>query len=159
MTLRDIVFHLLHGEMSINLDDVSSMPRLLIKRILLDHSRMTRPEELEIMVTYLRDDLEDALKELEETRWCHTRFAFLENLYTYHPIAAVEADGDDALVMHHITCALRSYPMYLIGTSIFVDKIFYYVDVVYLKYIIDFEHIHEYNRGSLVFCLRVLKVS
>lgn len=70
----------------------------------------------------------------------------------------LEVDGDDAQIMHHRACALKSYLMYLVGKSIFVDEISYYVDVVDLRYFIDFECIHEYNWGRL-FDLPVLEVS
>lgn len=40
--------------------------------------------------------------------------------------------------------------MYLVGKSIFMDKSAYYVNMVYLRYFIDFERIHEYNWGALI---------
>lgn len=74
----------------------------------------------------------------------------MKKLYIHHLDAVVEADGDDAYVMHQIACALRSYLMYLVNTSKFVDKGAYYVDLVYLGYFITFDRIHEYNWGPLV---------
>lgn len=35
---------------------------------------MTRPNALEIMVNYLGADLEDVLKEIEDTKGCRARF-------------------------------------------------------------------------------------
>lgn len=84
---------------------------------------------------------------MDETRGCHARFSFLDELYINHLDAVVEVDGDDSQVLHQRTCGLRSYLVYLVGTYIFVDKGVYYADVVYLRYFIDFEHIHEYNWG------------
>lgn len=98
-----------------------------------------------MMVAYLRVDPEDVLKALEDTRGCHARFAFLKKLYVHHLATTAEDDGDDAQVMHHRACALISYLMYLVVTSIFGDNNAYYVDVVYLIYLIDFERVHEYN--------------
>lgn len=46
-------------------------------------------------------------------------------------------------VIEHVH--LRSYLIYLIGTFIFVDKGLYHVDMVYLRYCIDSEKIHEYK--------------
>lgn len=60
-------------------------------------------------------------------------------------VTTVETDGDDAQVLHHKACSYRSYLMYLVCTSILVDKCVYHVDVVYLRYFIDFKRIHEYN--------------
>lgn len=118
--------------MSITLDDVSSLPHLSIMERLLDHSRMTKPDALEMMVTYLRDDREDALKKMEGTRGCHVPFVFLEKLSIHNLAAKVEANGVDAQVMHHRACALRSHLIYLGCTFILVAKSAYHIDVIYL---------------------------
>lgn len=99
------------------------------------------------MGNYLGAGLENALKNMEDTRECHARFGFLENLYAHHLVAEEEVNSDDAHVVNHRACALRSYLMYLVGTSIFMDTSAYYIDVVYLGCFIDFEQIHEYNWG------------
>lgn len=54
-------------------------------------------------------------------------------------------DVDAVKVEYHRQCALRCYLLFLVGTSIFVDKSEIYVDVVYLKYFIDLTMIHNYN--------------
>lgn len=110
-------------------------------------------------MTYLGVDIEDSLKELEDTRGCHARFIFLKNLHIHHLDATMESDGDDARVMHHRAYALRSYLMYLVDTSIFVDKGAYYVDLVYLRYFIYFDQTHEYKWGGSLFGLHVLEFS
>lgn len=89
-------FHLLHGNMSIIFDVVSSLLHLSIRGKLLYHSRMTRLDPLDMMVTYLEVDPSDFQKEMDDTRRCHARFLFLEKLYIYHLNASVKADGDDA---------------------------------------------------------------
>lgn len=38
--------------------------------------------------------------------------------------------------------------LYLVDTSIFMDKSATYMNVIYLQYLDDFEAIHEYNWGS-----------
>lgn len=40
---------------------------------------------------------------------------------------------------------MRAYMLYLVGTVIFVDKGVTYTDVINLRYLEDFERIHEYN--------------
>lgn len=70
-------FHLPTREMSITLDDVSSLLHLTIKGRLLHHSIISRPNALDMMVLYLRVDPGDAQKEMDDTRGCHTRFGFL----------------------------------------------------------------------------------
>lgn len=82
------------------------------------------------MVTYLRVDLVDALKNLKDTKRAHAKFAFLDNMYKHHMDVIVEDDSDDAHARYHTTCALRSYFKYLVDTSIFVDKNVYYFDLV-----------------------------
>lgn len=111
--------------MSITLDDLSSLLHLLINGRLFDHSIMTRPQAHDMMMTYLGPDPADALKELYDNRWVHARFSFLENLHTHthHLVAAVEADGDNVNIVHHSACTLRSYLMYLVGMSIFVERV------------------------------------
>lgn len=119
---------------------------------------MTRPDVLYMTLTYLGADTEDALKEMEDTIRCHARFVFLENMYTHHLNMAVEVNRGDAPIRHHRECALRSYLIYFVETSIFVDNSAYYVDVVYLRHFIDFDRIHEYKWGSRLFGLPILEV-
>lgn len=69
-------FHLLHGEMSIKLDDVSCLIYLPIKIRLLYHFMITKLDALDMAVNYLEADLYDALKKLEDTRGCHTKLGF-----------------------------------------------------------------------------------
>lgn len=57
----------------------------------------------------------------------------------------------------HIAHAMRAYLLYLVDTAIFMNKSATYADVVYLRYFLDFERIHEYNWGRL-FGLPVLEV-
>lgn len=57
-------------------------------------------------------------------------FSFLVDRYENHMVAVVGVDGDDTRVTYYRACALRSYLMVLIGTSIFVDKSATYVDVI-----------------------------
>lgn len=49
----------------------------------------------------------------------------------------------------HIMYAMRAYLLYLVGTTIFMDKSAIYVDVLYLRYFKDFKWIHEYSWGCL----------
>lgn len=48
-------------------------------------------------------------------------------MYIDHQAAVMEADGDDAQVLHHREYALRPYLVYLVDTSIFVNESDYYV--------------------------------
>ena len=107
---------------------------------------MGREEAIEMMITHLGADPTKALKEVADTRDVHARFNFfLENLNKDHLQWAKDAEGDDLQVEYHQTCALRCYLLFLIDTSMFVDKSATYIDVVYLQYFIDLTTIHEYN--------------
>lgn len=56
-----------------------------------------------------------------------------------------QVDGDDEQVMRHRSYAFKTCLLHLVSTSIFVDKSFYYIDMVYLRYFTNLERIHEYN--------------
>lgn len=103
-----------------------------------------------MMVTFLGSDWGDAQKEINDTRGCHARFSFLETLCRDHLEATLEEDGDDARVVYHRGCVLRAYLMVLVDMSIFVDKNITYIDVIYLRYYIYLERVHEYNNELLV---------
>lgn len=148
MALRDIFFQ------SFDWWDVQHTWRWVIsstyfdKGRLLNYSILTRSETLDMIMQYLGFDPDDVQHEKDDTIGCHARFEFLERLYKYHMDVEVEVDDDDAHKIYHIICALRSYLLYLVGMSMFVDKSAYYVDVVYLRYFIDLGGIHEYNWGN-----------
>lgn len=138
-------FHILVGEISITLNNVSCILHLPIQGKLFNYSRTTRPEALDRMVTYLGADRGKAQQELDDTRWCHARFSFLIDLHEHHLDASVEADGGDSRVAYHKACALRLYLLVLAEMSIFTDKIATYVNVIYLRYFINLERICKYN--------------
>lgn len=83
----------------------------------------------------------EAQIEIDVTRGAHTRFSYLEKLYEFLLDAEVEAESDDEMILHHRQCALRLYLMYLVGTTIFMEKSVTYVNVVDLTYFIDLERI------------------
>ncbi|XP_050895905.1 uncharacterized protein LOC127102595 [Lathyrus oleraceus] len=106
---------------------------------------MAQDGALEMMVEYLGVDPGEAMDELVKTMGAHARFIYLKNVYENVFLSALQADGDDEQVALHRSHVLRAYLLYLVGTSIFVDKSVTYTDVVYLCYFVDFERIHEYK--------------
>ncbi|XP_050890136.1 uncharacterized protein LOC127095499 [Lathyrus oleraceus] len=138
-------FHLPLSEMSITLDDVSCLLRLLIKGKLLNHGRIRRDETPEMMVDYLRVDPKNAMMEFKKTIGAHARFEFLKMVYTNEILRADEARCNDEQVVLHRAYAMRAYLLYLVGTAIFMDNSVTYMDVIYLRYFENFERIHEYN--------------
>lgn len=125
-------FYLPHCDKSITVDDVSCLLHLSISGTLLDHSRINRVVALEMMMDYLGAEPDNDLKEIKDTRWGHARFRFLDRLYAHQLIATKQADGDNKHVMQHITYALRTYLLNLVGISIIVDMGAYYTDMVVL---------------------------
>ncbi|KAI5387784.1 hypothetical protein KIW84_073761 [Lathyrus oleraceus] len=62
---------------------------------LLDHWRIKKDEELELMVYYLRVYPKVALRDMENTIGAHARFEFLKKVYTYDLLRIERARGDD----------------------------------------------------------------
>lgn len=123
-------FHLLVDKMNIKLDNVSCLLHISIIGTLLYHSITSRPEALDLIVTYLGVDSGKAQEDINDTRGCHTKFFLLVKNYVDPMNAVVDVAGDDTWVAYHSVCAFRSYSMILIGTTIFVDKTATYVDIV-----------------------------
>lgn len=97
------------------------------------------------MVIYLGADSTDALMQCESTRGAHSNFCYLETLFQNNLELAESADNNDLQVIYHWECALRCFLLFLVDTSIFVEKSATYVDLAYLKYFINLLVIHEWN--------------
>lgn len=69
----------------------------------------------------------------------------MEKFYKNHLQGGLDVEGDDKLVEYHRHYALRCYLLFLVDTSMFMDKSSTYVDVVYLQLFIDLSAVHEYN--------------
>ncbi|XP_050891419.1 protein MAIN-LIKE 1-like [Lathyrus oleraceus] len=138
-------FHLPFGEMSITIDDVLCLLHLSIRGRLLDHWRITKDEALMMMVDYLGANPREANEELDKTRGAHARFEYLKQIYTDEIHRSHQATGDDEQVGLHGAYALRVYMLYLIDTTIFMDKSATCINIVYLRYFMGFEWNHEYN--------------
>lgn len=84
---------------------------------------MTRPKALDMMVTYLRDDMDKYQHEIDNTRGCHARFSFLVKVYEDHLDAAVDAVSDGPRFSYHKACAPRSYFMILVTHAYLWTKV------------------------------------
>lgn len=96
----------------------------------------------------MRTCLGESQIEIDGTIKCHTQFSFLKKFYKDQLVSVVEARGDDEKVLYHRQCILRSYVIYFVYTSIFVDKSATYINEVYLSYFIDLEWTDEYSWRS-----------
>ncbi|XP_058766151.1 protein MAIN-LIKE 2-like [Vicia villosa] len=135
-------------EMAITLDDVAFLLHLPIRGKLLDHSRIRRDEAVDMMVIYLGADPMEAQMQCEDTRGAYVKLYWFETSYKKNLDLVDDPDGNDLLVGYHRECALRCYFLFLVGTSMFVEKNVTNVDVAYLKYFIDLTAIHEWNWGA-----------
>ncbi|XP_058781486.1 protein MAIN-LIKE 1-like [Vicia villosa] len=144
------LFHLLHGEITIILDDVACLLHLPIRGTLLGHGRLTKKEAMETLIDELGANPDDALEEVERTRGAHVRFAFLQQRYHVDLLATQEVVGDEVEEDVHRERALRCYFLYLIGTHLFVDTSLSYTEFIYLTYLLHTTCIHEYNWGAIV---------
>lgn len=126
------------------------LSQIYVRGRFLDHERMIKDEALKMMVEYLMVDPREEMDEFDKTRDAHARFVYLKKVYEDALMSAQQADGDDEQVALYKSHALRAYLLYLVGTVIFMDKSATYTYIVYLRYFVDFERIHEYNWGRLV---------
>ncbi|XP_058783156.1 uncharacterized protein LOC131657814 [Vicia villosa] len=101
-----------------------------------------------MLIAELGTDLDDAFEEVERTRGAHVRFDFLQQRYDVELLAAEEAVGNEEEADIQRERTIRCYFLYLIGTQLFVDTSSSYTDIVYLTYLSDTTHIHEYNWGG-----------
>lgn len=62
-----------------------------------------------MMVTYLRDDIRDDVKEVEDTRGRHARFIFLKRMYAHKLTTTEQTAGDNEHIMQHRAYTLRAY--------------------------------------------------
>ncbi|CAL5211018.1 unnamed protein product [Lathyrus oleraceus] len=131
--------------MTITLDDVACLLHLPNRGKLLDHPMIKRDKTHEMMVIYLGVGQMDALMQCESTRGAHAKFSYLETVCQNNLELVENVDDNDLQVTYHRECALRCFLIFLVGTSLFVDKSGTYVNVAYLKYFIDLSVIHEWN--------------
>jgi len=74
-------FHLLFGEMTVTLDDVSCLLHLPIDGMLLSHSTISRDKAVEWMVEQLGSDMGETVVEVNKTKGAHCRFSYLRRIF------------------------------------------------------------------------------
>jgi len=74
-------FHLLFGDMTVILDNVSCLLHLTIYDMLLSHSPITRDTVVEWMVEQLGSDSSEALVDVTQTKGVHCRFNCLRRIF------------------------------------------------------------------------------
>lgn len=81
--------------MIITFDDVSYLLHFPTTRVLLDHSIISRPKALDLMVIHLGANPSKTQSDIEDTKGCHARFSFLSKNYINHLNAVVLVVCDD----------------------------------------------------------------
>lgn len=119
----------------------------------MDYSLIFISEALDLTVTQLGVGLNDAQKNIVDTKGCNAIFLFLKDNYNNHLIVAENNVGDDAHVSYRRQCALNTYFLFLIGTTIIMNENATYDDVVHSNYFTGLESI----TGSIMFGLLILQ--
>lgn len=143
--------------MTITLDDVSCLLHLSIKGRLSDHRRTRKKEVVDMMVTYLGTHPGKDAKEAVNTRGAHARFVFGKALWRTSSGGLECRRWWYAVWVPSVVC-IELLPLVPGSYVHVVDKNATYVDMVYLKYLIDLTSIHEYNWEDRLFGLPVLEV-
>ncbi|XP_058784017.1 protein MAIN-LIKE 1-like [Vicia villosa] len=138
-------FHIPHGEMTITLDDVACLLHILIRGRFLDDERIDKEEALDMLVEMLGVTPESAMGEIDKTRGSHVRYNYLAVVFREEVQRAQDAHGDAEKVTMHKRYAMRACILYLVGTPIFMDTVATYTDIMYLRFFVDLETVHEWN--------------
>ena len=129
-------FHLPVGEMTITLDDVSSLLLIPVRGAFFTHPAMDRDLAMDVLVELLGVRPSEALAETIATRGAHVRFSWLRDVY------------DVKLGQQQYDRAARAFLLNLVGCTIFADKSATYVDVVYLELFRDLAAVGTYAWGA-----------
>ncbi|CAJ2646660.1 protein MAIN-LIKE 1-like isoform X2 [Trifolium pratense] len=146
-------FHLPIGEMTITLDDVSSLLHIPITGKMLDHNgtSCTKEDGEEMCVEYLNFPISKCKKEFQKMKGAHIGFKALKDLYLDNLKDALKAErlkkpAEDVEFLRE--CTIRCYLLYLIGATIFTNKSMQYVDVIFLTYLRDLSLVNTWNWGA-----------
>ncbi|KAJ1401139.1 Aminotransferase-like, plant mobile domain [Sesbania bispinosa] len=114
-------FHLPVGEMTITLDDVSTLLHLPVTRRLFSLPALSREDAKQLPVSALKVSLVDAITETEITRGVYARLSWLRDVYNSN------------ILSQNLNAAARAYLLHLVGCTIFADKSATVVRVTYLE--------------------------
>jgi len=144
-------FHLPFGEMTVTLDDMACLLHIPIDGMLLSHRTITRDEAVEWMEEHLGYDPGEALIEVEKTKGAHCRFGYLQKIFKERMKEQLDLETEYGVtqeVQRLWDQADGIYLLYLVGITLFIDKSQNVVDVVYLRYFRDLDHVVGYSWGA-----------
>ncbi|CAL8148283.1 unnamed protein product [Prunus armeniaca] len=132
-------FHMPFGEMTITLDDVSSILGIPVSGVAVAPLGDDDDTNFELLVKYLGVTDEKATKQLHKysdeyvsLSWLRARFSNVS-----------DTDSEE-----YIMYSARAYLLYLLGCTLFVDKIGTRVQIVYLRLLRNLDSIAGYSWGS-----------
>ncbi|KAJ1421657.1 Phosphatidylinositol-specific phospholipase C, X domain [Sesbania bispinosa] len=129
-------FHLPVGEMTITLDDVSSLLHLPVTGCLFSLRTIGKDEVNMMLVSLLRVSHAVAFAETEITRGAYVRLGWLRDLYAH------------SVQQGNLDVATRAYLLHLVGCTIFADKSATLVRVSYLELFRDLHMVGTFAWGA-----------
>ncbi|XP_068485021.1 protein MAIN-LIKE 2-like [Phaseolus vulgaris] len=126
-------FHLLVGELTITLDDVSNLLHLPIIGQFYTYLSLDAVAATDLLVDSLRVERGVAAAETRHCQGGHVRLSWLREMY------------EDACSRRQWTVAARAYLLYLVGCTIFANKSATSVSVSYLGLFVDLRHTGGYS--------------
>ncbi|CAL9005563.1 unnamed protein product [Prunus brigantina] len=132
-------FHMPFGEMTITLDDVSSILGILVSGAVVAPLGDDNDTNFELLVKYLGVTDEKAIEQLHKysdeyvsLSWLRVRFSNV-------------SDTDSEKYIMYLA---RAYLLYLLGCTLFVDKTGTRVQIVYLRLLRNLDSVAGYSWGS-----------
>ncbi|KAJ1376305.1 Phosphatidylinositol-specific phospholipase C, X domain [Sesbania bispinosa] len=129
-------FHLPVGEMTITLDDVSSLLHLPVTGRLFSLPTIGKDEANMMLVSLLRVSHASAYVETEATRGAYVRLGWLRDLYA------------NSVQQGNLDVATRAYLLHLVGCTIFADKSDTLARVSYLDLFKDLHMVGTFAWGA-----------
>ncbi|KAJ1416287.1 Aminotransferase-like, plant mobile domain [Sesbania bispinosa] len=129
-------FHLPVGEMTITLDDVSTLLHLSVTGRLFSLPTLSREDSKQLLASALKVSHAEATTETEITRGAYVRLSWLRDVYKSN------------IESQNLNVAARAYLLHLVGCTIFADKSATAVRVTYLELFRDFRMVDKISWGA-----------
>ena len=130
-------FHLPVGEMTITLDDVSSLCHLSVSGAFFSLPLLPRHDACLLLISLLGVSLSEAMLETDSTRGAHVRLSWLMDIYNR------ELANEERLQY-----AARAFLLHLVGCTLFADKSSTYIEVAYLELFRELDNVSRYAWGA-----------
>jgi hypothetical protein len=129
-------FHIPSGEITVTLDDVYCLLHLPIEGTLFDHHDIIdKVKTINLMVAYLGASPAAADHQITVTRGAHARFTYLRTLMCSHlqHLRQFQMAGDIVSMLMYRDWSVRTYLLFVVGTTVFSNNSKNYIDLTYLR--------------------------